>query len=447
MGQVLSLPFKLLQTTKTFVSGFFFYLAGPGRREPFSTTESSFRPLHPLPTDTAEQKQFKQHAHIHLFSLASNFYLYHKPHYRKGSYRDDLVDNLRNVAIPGTGLPLSWMARSRLFALPFLLTAYPAVSLIASVHQWIQTKGATSISAEYQTRLLAPNDWFTYWRQNCNIVGLHALLNDTPADYEQENKWTFLETGDRLGVPVSPFLKCPAIVVKHRNEEGGMGIYFYKNAVAGGDWILQEYIENSAWVRKLLPENPPLSTFRVITCSKAYEHTSRATVSPKDVTALSCVFRAGRKGAATDHDSILFDVNVKTGVVQKGTTNAHWYRLYGGALGCPWRSHHDYTHHPDGDDIPVTGAVVPDLPGMLRLVEDAHYQMCPTVPLAGWDVVLSADPKLPVCLLEVNLSCNFFRGSFDQQVYLDFCQGAFCKLQEQRLAADAAQKVFAVHKT
>lgn len=50
------------------------------------------------------------------------------------------------------------------------------------------------------------------------------------------------------------------------------------------------------------------------------------------------------------------------------------------------------------------------------MVEESHFKMCPDVPFAGWDVVLSSDPKVPVCLLEVNLSCNFFRGSFDKKV-------------------------------
>lgn len=42
------------------------------------------------------------------------------------------------------------------------------------------------------------------------------------------------------------------------------------------------------------------------------------------IEALSCVFRAGRQGAATDHSSILFDVDIGTGVIQEGSTNAHW---------------------------------------------------------------------------------------------------------------------------
>jgi hypothetical protein len=445
MGQILSLPFKLCRHTATFYRGFVHYWIGQGRNSPYQTPEQcTFAPLRETPTDSPTQKLFEQHARVHLYSLASNFYLYHKPHYRKGSYRDDLIDNLRNVAIPGTGIPLSLMASTRLTALGFLFSAYPTVSLVAAVHQWIKTRGKTSISEEYATRLLAPNDWFSYWRLNCNIVGLHSVLNDMPVDYEMENKWTFLENGKKRGVPISPYLTTPGIVVKHRNEEGGLGIHFYRNAVDGGDWIIQERIQNSDWVQSMLPAKAPLSTFRVITCSAAYnvsEAPNRA-----DVKALSCVFRAGRAGAATDHDSILFDVDVKTGTIKGGTTNAHWYRLglHEALPGrCPWRSHHDYSLHPDGD-IPVTGNQVPDIAQMLQLVEQSHFDMCPRVPMAGWDVVFSADPEVPICLLEVNLSCNFFRGSFDQKVYLDFVENALKHLQDKRIQADTTKKSFKV---
>ena len=405
MGQVLSLPFRLLGHTKTFYQGFLHYWCGAGRHSPYQLGEkSTFKPLRPLPTDTDDEKLFKQNARIHLYSLASNFYLYHKPHYRKGSYRSDLLDNLRNVAVPGTGVALSLFARAKILGLGFLFTAYPALSLVASLHQWIKTRGQSSVAQEYATRLLAPDDWFSYWRLNCNIVGLHALLNDMPEDYEMENKWTFLEQGTQRGVPVSPYLQTPGIVVKHRNEEGGMGIFFYKNAVAGGDWIIQERIENSAWVQSHLPPNAPLSTFRVITCSRASIHMDQP-ARAEDITALSCVFRAGRAGAATDHDSILFDVNPQTGVIGGGTTNAHWYKLglHNTLPGrCDWRSSHSYQTHPDGD-IPVAGSTVPDIKGMLKLVEESHLKMIPRVPFAGWDVVLTTDPKLPTCLLEVNL--------------------------------------------
>lgn len=202
-------------------------------------------------------------------------------------------------------------------------------------------------------------------------------------------------------------------------------------------------IENSDWVSSVLPKNAPLSTFRVITQSRASIDLSKPP-KQEDITALSCVFRAGREGAATDHDSILFNIDPKTGILQKGTTNAHWYRLGFHEIlpgRCPWRSHHHYTHHPDGN-IPVTGKTVPDIKGMLSLVEDSHLKLCPDVPFVGWDVVLSKDDALPVCLLEVNLSCNFFRGSFDKQVYLNFIDEAIEFMHKQRVAAETEGKKF-----
>lgn len=101
MGNAVSLPFRLLHWTTTYYRGLFYYLIGGGRTSAYEQVERRFGPLIP----EHEHDVFRQHARIHLFSLASNFYLYKKPHYRKGSYRDDLIDNLRNVAIPGTGIP------------------------------------------------------------------------------------------------------------------------------------------------------------------------------------------------------------------------------------------------------------------------------------------------------------------------------------------------------
>lgn len=407
------------------------YLCGAGRRSQYDPSCSFLKTSE---KDSAEEALFKQHARVHLFGLASAFYLYNKPHYRKGSYRDDLLDNLRNVAIPGTGIPLSWFVGNKLTALGLVLGVNPIVCFMASLHNWWQT--GQSISKEYAIRLLAPNDWFSYWRLNCNIVGMHSHLDNarSQADYEMENKWTFIQAAEKLKVPVSPYLKMPALVLKHRNEEGGMGIFFYKNALDGGDWIIQEKISNSDWVSSVLPSNAPLSTFRVLTQSRSGLSDKEPELS--DVTALSCVFRAGRKNASTDHDSILFDVNNVTGEINGGTTNMHWYKL--GLfqwLRCPWRSEHSFTHHPD-ENIPVTGQVVqPDISKLMKLSEEAHHKMCPHVPLAGWDVVLCKEEPT-ICFLEVNLSCNFFRGSFDQKVYFDYMEDAITNLQAKRLLQD-----------
>jgi glutathione synthase/RimK-type ligase-like ATP-grasp enzyme len=45
----------------------------------------------------------------------------------------------------------------------------------------------------------------------------------------------------------------------------------------------------------------------------------------------------------------------------------------------------------------------------------SHFDLMREVPMVGWDVTFT--PK-GVFLLEVNLSCNFFRGSFDTENYI-----------------------------
>ena len=469
--EIIQLLGQLIRYTISYYGCFFYFLFGRGRRVPFeklvpatstavaSSSDATAVQSHSCPYfqpevgDTEETLLFKKYARLHMYSLALMFYLWDKPHYRKASYREDKRDNLRNVAIPGTGCPLSIFTQNKATALFLLLVIYPLLSIVAAVHGYYYTQrknrqnapsittsqeqrqvDLAAIAREYSTRLLAPDDWFSYWRLNCRIAAFHALLNNVPSGYAMENKWLFLQKGAELGVPVSPCLSLPSIVVKHRNEEGGMGIFFYKNATIGGDWIIQEKIHNSQWVSTMLPPNSPLSTFRVITISRAALDLSQPPKGVQDITALSCVFRAGREGAATDHDSILFDINPKTGELLKGTTNAHWYRL--GMLKeifrCPWRSDHETTHHPDGN-IPVTRNTFQNIKEVLHLVEESHLKMCPDVPLAGWDVVLSADPALPVCLLEVNLSCNFFRGTFDRSIYLDFIEDCLVKLHGMRI--------------
>lgn len=165
-----------------------------------------------------------------------------------------------------------------------------------------------------------------------------------------------------------------------------MGVHFYHNAAHGGDWIIQQKLENGPSLAAMLPRDAPLSTLRIITSSNwtvdsaakaataattaaaagtadsatagaatgaatgagagagsgtgAQQQQAQAQQQPSDgvesgaasdcmealgsIQALSCVFRAGRAGAATDHQSILFDVDLASGVIKCGTTNAHW---------------------------------------------------------------------------------------------------------------------------
>eukprot|EP00611_Tribonema_gayanum_P012934 TRINITY_DN2364_c0_g1_i5.p1 TRINITY_DN2364_c0_g1~~TRINITY_DN2364_c0_g1_i5.p1 ORF type:complete len:219 (-),score=78.11 TRINITY_DN2364_c0_g1_i5:111-767(-) len=217
-----------------------------------------------------------------------------------------------------------------------------------------------------------------------------------------------------------------------------MGIFFYKNAVVDGDWIIQERLYNDAFVAGLLPESAPLSTMRVITGSRWWldKQAGRA-AGAESIKALSSVFRAGMAGASTDHSSILFDVDSKTGTIGKGTTNNHWYKLGPqSVMTCPWLSTHDTTHHPDNHQQ-VTGAVIPDMKSVLAMVVDSHNKLLPDVPMVGWDVAMT---NKGVVLLEVNLSCNFFRGSFDVASYISMVDEYWTQLEKLRTLKDGKKQ-------
>jgi len=360
-----------------------------------------------------------------LYSLTLIMDLWSKPHYRNGTFQDDMIKNLRNVAVPGTGIPLSLFCYFKFQCLLAILLLYPLVALISAINVggtcWEKTNAA------FCEQLLAPQDWFSFWRMNCRLASLHASVTHEEG-YRFEDKWSFLTVGEERGVPVSPWLKTKGLFVKHRNEEGGLGCASYANANAGGDWIIQECLENADSIKHLLPDNAPLSTLRVISGSRggiqSPQHGAKAQVE-----CLSCVFRAGRAGAMTDHESILFDVDTTTGTIKKGTTNAHWYELgLHKTLSTPWTSTHHVTHHPDTGNM-VTGETLPDMAGILRLVEDAHTKLAPGVPLIGWDVAITTKGMF---LLEGNFSCNFFRGYFDQDLYFRFVEDYFLDLEDQQ---------------
>lgn len=61
-------------------------------------------------------------------------------------------------------------------------------------------------------------------------------------------------------------------------------------------------------------------------------------------------------------------------------------------------------------------------------VHSAHFKMMPSVPLAGWDVAFTTQG---IFLLEANLSCNFFKGTFDKGAYIDLVDAYWRELDPQ----------------
>lgn len=72
-------------------------------------------------------------ARIHLHSIGLVFTLWQTAHYRCPSFSHDLRENLRNVAVPGTGLPLSVWFHYRATALLFFGVVYPFLAFVASL--------------------------------------------------------------------------------------------------------------------------------------------------------------------------------------------------------------------------------------------------------------------------------------------------------------------------
>jgi len=194
-------------------------------------------------------------------------------------------------------------------------------------------------------------------------------------------------------------------------------------------------------VTSLLPTKSPLSTLRIVTASRLglqqlqemagirtdKEDERDSASSEQGVRALSCVFRAGRENAITDHDSILFNTEIDSGLILQGTTNAHWYRLgMDKVFTTQWLSQHNISNHPDTGK-PVSGSTIPNIEGIRTLVEDAHRKMCPGVPLVGWDVALTKSHGM--VLLEGNFSCNFFRGTFNKTWYFSMVDEYFKLLE------------------
>ena len=176
----------------------------------------------------------------------------------------------------------------------------------------------------------------------------------------------------------------------------------------------------------MLPEYAFVN-FRVI--SQWHQEQDQEKGRRSDIQALSCVWRAGRK---CDHRplAILFNVDPDTGEIKRGTTNTHWYQLgFSKIFTTKWLSEHGYTDHPDTGKR-ITGGMVENIREIMDFAEDAHLRLNPHVPLCGWDVALTKDHGM--LMLEVNHSCNFFRGTFDKEWYFEFVDDYFRNVEERR---------------
>lgn len=374
------------------------------------------------PPVMSEEDERRLFAAVWLHSIGLSLSLWSKPHYRAQSLRHDLADNFSNIAIPGTGLPLSWACCCKAVAVLYLCLLHPLVVLVQSlvVARSGEHRGDRDIGLIFWEELLAPRHWFALWRINSTVVAghhyAHAAKPDVQAEYLFENKWHFLEEGlkqQKLGggdMKVTPILgDVRELVCKHKNIEGGMGIHVFKNANAGGDWIIQEKLYNCKELEHLLPSGAPLSTFRVITMADPTAKTSEERHVP-----MTLVWRAGRAGKSTDHSSVLLPMDAETCQILEGKAFSNWYQVGRPGTG-NLLSKQGITKHPDTGEV-LAGKQVSCARTAIEMCVAAHRRLTPNVPAVGWDVGVAEGHG--ALLLEANLSCNFFGGRFDRQRFL-----------------------------
>ena len=101
---------------------------------------------------------------MQVYSLALIFDLWGRDHYRSGTFQADMVKNLRNVAIPGTGISLRWVCYFKVTAYLFLLVAYPIVGFVSALNRGRVEKSVRTVFAAYREQLLQPQVRVERWQ-------------------------------------------------------------------------------------------------------------------------------------------------------------------------------------------------------------------------------------------------------------------------------------------
>jgi len=93
-------------------------------------------------------------AAIWLCSLARTPTLWTKRHYRSASFGADIRANLRNVAVPCTGIPMHWFLFGPASCWVFLIIVYPLAALVVSVYLALRHK--KDLGEKFEEHLLQP---------------------------------------------------------------------------------------------------------------------------------------------------------------------------------------------------------------------------------------------------------------------------------------------------
>ena len=322
----------------------------------------------------------------HIFTLNLIYKLWDKKHYTSESFGTNMKQNLQNISLPFTGICIKLFMINKYVYLFSILVIYPMFIFIYSIVNYLYNR--VNIIKTYNKQLLCSDSWFCIWRINSTLIQ-YFYTKTLSTNLKYENKKLFLLEANKLNIPISPY-KIDDYIIKNINIEGGLGIKLYKNAFNNGEWIIQKKLTNNDFISSLLPDNAPLSTIRVVTLyDKEYDC----------YYTLSAVFRAGINNSITDHNSILYNINIDTGEIEDGVSNNYWYKI-------GFKNIFDKTVFKNRRYDKIKDQVINNIQEIKIICEIAHKEIIPDIPIAGWDVALTKEEG--ICLLEVNLSCNLY---------------------------------------
>jgi hypothetical protein len=336
--------------------------------------------------------EYNNNEKIILYTAYCKYKYFNYKHYRNSTYGRDMYLNCSDLNIPHTTISLNYIFLNK-FMLLFTILLYPIYGIFYSIYKYF--KCSLTFNDIYYS-VLFPNNWFINWRINCNITYLYYLNG---GDYlELEDKWLFSKKCIHNNIPVSPLIKTN-LFIKHKEIDGGQGCFKYNNVFNGGNWLIQENFENSSFLKNILPENAPLSTIRLVTIN-----------TNNTIKILVGVLRAGLKDSNTDHNSILFNIDIDSGCILFGKCINNWYKNRNNFKNLVFIKHPQHNKK-------ITGTIIPDWNLIKKLVIDTHFKISSTVPIIGWDVALT---NKGIFLLEANYSCSLFNAEFNKNLYLDF---------------------------
>lgn len=335
--------------------------------------------------------QKKEHQ-LFIYTLSLIPKLWNKKHYRNPTLQKDLLQNLSNVILPGTNIYLSFFVKFKFFYYIFIFYLYPLYTLIYSIYTF----------SSFYDNLFFPDEWITYWQINSIVSTLH-YYNTKDKAYKLENKFKFLQEAEKINLPVTPSIKSD-IILKDKNMEGGLGINVIRNAFNNGNIVIQKLMYNNDYIKKLLPKNAALSTFRVVTIN----YKNRISV-------LTSVWRAAMQNTITDHSNIMFNIDNNNNF-DIGVTNDNWYSKFK-------INKNYYRVHPESNKL-ITGLSIPcnDLENIKKICVEGHTELLNNIPIVGWDVALTSEG---IMILECNLSCNLFYGKFNKKIYFELVETIF----------------------